>query len=206
MCGWPESPLDFVPSNQFSSSSLPSSSDLSSRFCSRSVRILRLLGDCSSDRSPFAASMRPSACRSALSNWPMSHATEIRSTGVVMVGPQTTVLQFVWSGTHTCGCKVTVEAFVLIFLIVSEADSPTSAPCLISAEENKFSVVRQSRKEFLRHFCPIRIQTNMCTRKWQLEMKKTWNYTRRRIIQDVSIQAKCKSRYFIRVHFSWINV
>ena len=52
---------DHSPLNHSSSSSLLSSSDRSSRFCRRSVRILRLLGDCWSDSRSFAALMRPSA-------------------------------------------------------------------------------------------------------------------------------------------------
>lgn len=58
----------------------------------------------------------------------------------------------------------------------------SSAPRLISGEKNKFSVVRQSLEEFLRHVGPVSVQTNMCTRKWQLEIRETLNWTILRII------------------------
>ena len=162
--------LDFVPLNQSSSSSLLSSSDLSSRFSSRSVRIFRLFGACSSDRSPLAASMRPSLCRPVLSNWPMSYTTEMRGTGFyffLMMDNKH------YRGLHSQSLWSERLLFFFFFFFPSGVWFTSSAPCLISGEKNQFSVVRQSLEEFLRHVRPVSVQTNMCTRKWQLEMRET---------------------------------
>lgn len=78
------SPVHSLPLNQSSSSVLLSKSDLSSRSRSMSHRILRLFRFWSSNRSPWAALMRPSPWGPVLSNWLMLCTTGIRNTGFTL--------------------------------------------------------------------------------------------------------------------------